>query len=169
MSVINNVKLIEPSQNPNETAAKNSTIDYLEGARILLILLENVLKEPKNDKFRIIRKENKNIKEKLLSLKYADTLLKSIGFRESASEFILDSKVPLSLIEEYHRVLKSRREAWTNSVLREQNERPLNTASAANAAVSIEKKESVQSKANVIQASKPYRQRITFPQVLVYI
>lgn len=55
---------------------------YIEGAGILLKLLENVIKEPDNSKFRTIRLENKIIKEKLLCLNGIKECLEYIGFEE---------------------------------------------------------------------------------------
>lgn len=55
---------------------------YIEGAAILLKLLENVIREPDNPKFRTIRLENKIIKEKLLCLNGIKECLEYIGFEE---------------------------------------------------------------------------------------
>lgn len=55
---------------------------YVESVTILLKLLDNVIREPHNDKYRTIRLENKTIKEKLLSLNGVRELLQKIGFIE---------------------------------------------------------------------------------------
>lgn len=55
---------------------------YVDGVKILLNLLENVIREPENPKYRTIRLENKTIKEKLLNLNGARELLIQIGFYE---------------------------------------------------------------------------------------
>lgn len=60
----------------------NSSEQYSDGVVILLKLLENVIREPQNNKYRCIRLENKIIKEKLLSLNGIRELLSSIGFEE---------------------------------------------------------------------------------------
>lgn len=60
----------------------NSTEQYGDGVVILLKLLENVIREPQNNKYRTIRLENKVIKEKLLCLNGIRELLASIGFEE---------------------------------------------------------------------------------------
>lgn len=64
----------------------NSTEKYSEGVVILLTLLENVIREPQNNKFRAIRLENKVIKEKLLCLHGIRELLVGIGFEEVCSD-----------------------------------------------------------------------------------
>lgn len=60
----------------------NSSEQYSDGVVILLRLLDNVIREPQNNKYRAIRLENKVIKEKLLCLNGIRELLTSIGFEE---------------------------------------------------------------------------------------
>lgn len=60
----------------------NSVESYSDGVVILLKLLDNVIKEPQNNKYRAIRLENKVIKDKLLCLIGIRELLSSIGFEE---------------------------------------------------------------------------------------
>lgn len=55
---------------------------YIESVTILLKLLDNVIREPQNEKYRTIRLENKAIKEKLLCLNGVRELLVKIGFYE---------------------------------------------------------------------------------------
>lgn len=62
-----------------ESANRNQ---YLESVTILLKLLDNVIREPHNEKYRTIRLENKTIKEKLLSLNGVREFLVKIGFTE---------------------------------------------------------------------------------------
>lgn len=65
------------------TLEENADVEvYAAGVNILLKLLENVIREPYNLKYRKIRFENKIIKEKLLSLPGALELLHSIGFEQ---------------------------------------------------------------------------------------
>lgn len=59
-----------------------SRSQYLESVTILLKLLDNVIREPNNEKYRTIRLENKTIKEKLLSLNGVREFLMKIGFTE---------------------------------------------------------------------------------------
>lgn len=53
---------------------------YAAGVNILLKLLDNIIREPQNLKYRKIRLENKTIKEKLLCVPGALELLRVIGF-----------------------------------------------------------------------------------------
>lgn len=66
----------------------NSSERYSDGVVILLRLLDNVIREPQNTKYRAIRLENKVIKEKLLCLNGIRELLTSIGFEEVCVMFI---------------------------------------------------------------------------------
>lgn len=60
----------------------NSSEQYSDGVVVLLRLLDNVIREPQNNKYRTIRLENKVIKEKLLCLNGIRELLTNIGFEE---------------------------------------------------------------------------------------
>lgn len=75
MSTINKNSVIKLEENINIDA-------YTSGVNILLKLLDNVIREPHNLKYRTIRLENKTIKEKVLSLPGARSLLHHIGFEE---------------------------------------------------------------------------------------
>lgn len=55
---------------------------YIESVTILLRILDNVIREPQNERYRKIRLENKLIKEKLLCLDGVRQLLHKIGFVE---------------------------------------------------------------------------------------
>lgn len=61
--------------------ASNADI-FVESISILLRILDNIIREPQNDKYRNIRLENKVIKKKLLSLNGVYQLLFKIGFVE---------------------------------------------------------------------------------------
>lgn len=111
---------ITSSTNGNSSATQtqrsqpfeNSADAYLEATRILLVLIENVLKEPTNPKYRTIRLENKTIKEKLLSVAGIAQLLNAIGFQRNATEYTLSQDVSLKRIQQYRDVLQERRESW---------------------------------------------------------
>lgn len=60
----------------------SNTKDFVDSISILLRILDNIIREPQNEKYRTIRLENKIIKEKLLSLNGVYKLLKKIGFIE---------------------------------------------------------------------------------------
>jgi len=105
------VEFIEPR---STASTEQQQQQYLEATRILIVLLENVLSQPNNLKFRTIRLENKAIKEKLLSLSGSEPLLAAIGFKRtpSSNAFTLPNEVPLQLIQKYRDELRRRREAW---------------------------------------------------------
>lgn len=60
----------------------NNQTHYIDAVTILLKILDNILREPNNAKYRTIRLENKIVKEKLLALVGMRALLKQIGFVE---------------------------------------------------------------------------------------
>ncbi|XP_030368950.1 peptide-N(4)-(N-acetyl-beta-glucosaminyl)asparagine amidase [Scaptodrosophila lebanonensis] len=154
------VHSIEPqiaSTGRSTTELEDSKNAYLEAARILLLLLDNVLSEPNNLKFRKIRLENKTIK-KLLSLNGSEQLLKAIGFKrvpEANAAYILPVEVPLQKIQQYRNALRERREAWLNGAMLKSPVKEQNQEMAAKC-----------NKPFFVRTSKPYHQRITFPRAL---
>lgn len=66
----------------------NSHLHYIDAVTILLKILDNIIREPNNEKYRTIRLENKIIKEKLLALVGMRSLLEQIGFVEVCNNFI---------------------------------------------------------------------------------
>lgn len=96
------------------SSLKNTKETYLEAVRILLVLLDNVLKFPNEVKYRSIRLENKAIKEKLLSLEGSSELLTAIGFKKTANEFTLPLDASLDLLRAYRDALIKRRDYWLN-------------------------------------------------------
>lgn len=71
-----NIEAIKSLENGN-----NQTC-YIDAVTILLKILDNIIREPNNAKYRKIRLENKTIKEKLLALVGMRALLEQIGFVE---------------------------------------------------------------------------------------
>ncbi|XP_037949021.1 peptide-N(4)-(N-acetyl-beta-glucosaminyl)asparagine amidase-like [Teleopsis dalmanni] len=161
---LHSVQLIEPSTSTtaDPQVLKNSKDAYLEAVRILLVLLENVLKEPQNQKYRTIRLENKTIKEKLLSLVGSAQLLFAIGFQKrNNTEYTLPLEIPLQQISEYKNILQQRRDAWLKggtvpNIDFEVSLKSTATSSNMNAPPVV----------NFIRPSVPYRQRTTFPLML---
>lgn len=96
------------------SSLKNTKEAYLEAVRILLVLLDNVLKYPTELKYRTIRIENKSIKEKLLSLEGCEQLLIAIGFKLTDGEYKLPLNVSLDVIRDYRNALVKRRDYWSN-------------------------------------------------------
>lgn len=114
------VRLIEPEAT-RSADLKGLKDTYLEAVRILLVLLENVLSQPDNPKYRTIRLENKAIKEKLLSLPGCEKLLAAIGFIRSpgSSAFTLPNEVSMQQVQQYRDALQERRSAWLSGALPE--------------------------------------------------
>ncbi|XP_017000574.1 peptide-N(4)-(N-acetyl-beta-glucosaminyl)asparagine amidase isoform X2 [Drosophila takahashii] len=127
---------------------------YLEAVRILLVLLENVLAQPENSKFRTVRLENKAIKEKLLPLPGSEKLLDAIGFVRApgSNVYTLPSEVSLEKVRKYRDALSERRSAWLSGTVPK--------SSQQQSAVSIKPSPLF------IKPSVEYRQRIAFPRVL---
>mmetsp|Transcript_34461 Transcript_34461/g.39869 ORF Transcript_34461/g.39869 Transcript_34461/m.39869 type:complete len:174 (+) Transcript_34461:73-594(+) len=61
--------------------------ELMTGIDILLKLIKNILKSPKEEKFRKIKKTNKAISTKLLNLICMDDLLMVINFEHESEEF----------------------------------------------------------------------------------
>lgn len=55
---------------------------FVDSLSIVQRILDNIIKEPHNEKYRTLRLQNKVVKEKLLSLKGVYQLLQKIGFVE---------------------------------------------------------------------------------------
>lgn len=145
---------------------QNSRESYLEAVRILLILLDNVIREPNNPKFRAIRLENPTIHKKLLSLAGVTDLLREIGFIRTQSEYILPENIVLENIKQYRDVIQSRVDNLIEKTILPQNEamtRPSENHrlddSAGSSAVSKNDR-------TFVVPSVPYRQRIAFPTVV---
>lgn len=64
----------------------NNHTHYVDAVTILLKILDNIIREPNNVKYRTIRLENKIIKEKLLAVVGMRALLEQIGFVEVRNE-----------------------------------------------------------------------------------
>lgn len=114
------VHLIEPKATRSTEEQRQSVRDaYLEAVRILLVLLENVLSQPKNPKFRTIRLDNKTIREKLLSLPGCERLLDAIGFVRApgANAFTLPSEASMQQVQKYRDALSERRSAWISGAV----------------------------------------------------
>ncbi|XP_055920485.1 peptide-N(4)-(N-acetyl-beta-glucosaminyl)asparagine amidase [Eupeodes corollae] len=146
---------------------RNSRESYLEAVRILLILLDNVIREPNNPKYRAIRLENRTIREKLLSLAGVTDLLREIGFIRTQSEYVLPETTVLENIKQYREVIKRRVDNFvekpipstSSAMMTRPNEQSKVVASAAPSTTS-------DSQRTFIVPSVPYRQRTTFPTVV---
>lgn len=83
-----------------------STNEYIESVTILLKILDNVIREPHNNKYRTIRLENKIIKEKLLCLSGVRQLLEKIGFIEVRFHSLKLPKMTKTLLLKCYQKLK---------------------------------------------------------------
>ncbi|KAH8288979.1 hypothetical protein KR054_002484 [Drosophila jambulina] len=150
------VHLIEPTASRSTEEQRQSVRDaYLEAVRILLVLLENVLSQPNNAKFRTIRLDNKTIKEKLLSLPGCERLLDAIGFVRvpGSNAFTLPSEASLQQVQRYRDALSERRSAWISGAVPKSLPQQAATSSSIPSPL-------------FIKPSVEYRQRIAFPRVL---
>lgn len=84
-----------------DVSSRNTKESLEEGLKILLRLLDNVISDPGNTKYRRIRSENKIIKEKLLSLDGMNDLLKEIGFVLGEDAYDLPTNVLIARLKEY--------------------------------------------------------------------
>ncbi|XP_063702376.1 peptide-N(4)-(N-acetyl-beta-glucosaminyl)asparagine amidase [Culicoides brevitarsis] len=134
---------------------KNSQENIKEGLKILLKLLDNVIAEPGNDKYRRIRCENKIIKEKLLSLKGMDSLLTEIGFVFSDESYALPSSVMIACLRNVRQQI--------DQVLTEGNEP--STSSTTTGAIKKESKEPKKPEI-VYKSAKSFKERTNFPKVI---
>lgn len=69
---------------------------FLEGLSIILKLLQNILSDPVNPKYRSFKLENKTIKEKVLCISGMKEFLLNLGFVESSGSMNLTANVLLN-------------------------------------------------------------------------
>ncbi|XP_059609214.1 peptide-N(4)-(N-acetyl-beta-glucosaminyl)asparagine amidase [Phlebotomus argentipes] len=90
-----------------ENLARNDVEIFRVSVEILLRLLDNVICEPKNLKYRTIRLENKTIKEKLLVLDGMKDLLLALGFEEDGrGALTLSTKVLVGSLKKYRALVQ---------------------------------------------------------------
>ena len=80
------------------------------GFEILMKLIGNILNTPQDEKFRILKKSNKAIQTKLLSLKGIPELIKALGYTDVDEESYV-------FIGDYFVVLRKGRELIENTHL----------------------------------------------------
>ncbi|GAB0090344.1 Peptide-N(4)-(N-acetyl-beta-glucosaminyl) asparagine amidase [Sergentomyia squamirostris] len=90
-----------------EKLLKTNVEIYRNSVEILLKLLDNVILEPKNQKYRSIRVENKTIKEKLLVLSGMKDLLLALGFEEDGEHLILSTKVLVGSLKKHRSIIQN--------------------------------------------------------------
>ncbi|XP_031638055.1 peptide-N(4)-(N-acetyl-beta-glucosaminyl)asparagine amidase [Contarinia nasturtii] len=133
---------------------------YIESVNILLKILNNVIREPQNDKYRTIRLENKIIKEKLLCLTGVQEFLKKIGFIEVNGTLNLPTNVLIATIRKYRDQLNDRYERIKNGTPGEpQNEAMSSKPSGSN---------TIKPRPTKIIPLKSYSERIKFEKLVPF-
>lgn len=141
----------------------NAKDRYVTGAETLLRLLDNIIREPGNEKYRSVRLENKTIKEKLLSVSGMKPLMLEIGYVEASGSLTLPANVVIAKLRKYRDFINERKELMMN---------PPSTSSEG---VIVQKAPLLEAKVNaevivvpkpVIRAGKSFQQRIAFPKII---
>ncbi|KAJ6644016.1 Peptide-N(4)-(N-acetyl-beta-glucosaminyl)asparagine amidase [Pseudolycoriella hygida] len=141
----------------------NSKERYCECVVILLKLLDNVIREPQNNKYRVVRLENKVIKEKLLCLNGIRQLLTNIGFEEVEGELRLPGNLMIAKLKKCRDVINKRLESvkQTAEVVASSSQAPTSSSTPPTQSVP-------DIRIKVITPQKPFQQRITFPSVIPF-
>ncbi len=142
----------------------NSKGALIDGLTILLKLLDNVLQNPQETKYRTIRKENQTIKNKLLSLHFGYQVLYELGFKESRDQITLPNTTDISKLKQHRDVINQCLESIKNQPSGSKENTVLSPTKTTFKVP--EKSEKPKVLPIVIKSSKPYREAITFPRVL---
>lgn len=81
---------------------------FLEGVAIVLKLLNNIIQDPNNVKYRTFKLENKTIREKVLVIEGMKEYLLEMGFVERTGTLHLSQSVLINNIIKYRDVLQAR-------------------------------------------------------------
>ncbi|XP_035788576.1 peptide-N(4)-(N-acetyl-beta-glucosaminyl)asparagine amidase-like [Anopheles albimanus] len=92
----------------------NPRESYLVATETLLRLLDNIIREPQNAKYRTVRLENPSIKEKLLSVVGMKQLMLAIGFIEANGTLTVPPNVLLASLRKYREFIHERKELVKN-------------------------------------------------------
>lgn len=128
---------------------KNTRENIEEGLKILLKLLDNVIADPGNGKYRRIRSENKIIKEKLLSLEGMTSLLLEIGFVFVEDVYSLPASVLIARLKEYRTEI--------GKLMLEKEEKEVSTGAI---------KKELKRDHFVYKCGKSFKERTNFPKVI---
>jgi peptide-N4-(N-acetyl-beta-glucosaminyl)asparagine amidase len=131
---------------------------YLNGVAICIKLLDNIVSNPKEEKFRKFKKSNARISNELLILDGMEELILDIGFELDNGEFVL-RKGGLGAISK----LKNHRD-FLNKRLDIVKSNQINPTGAIQKVISPSKP-TIPSQIKIV-ADKPFHQRTEFPQVL---
>ncbi|XP_055606267.1 peptide-N(4)-(N-acetyl-beta-glucosaminyl)asparagine amidase [Uranotaenia lowii] len=142
----------------------NPKDSYVAGAETLLRLLDNIIREPGNEKYRSIRLENKTIKEKLLSVKGMKQLMLEMGYVEKNGTLTLPSNVIIAKIRKYRDFIHERKDSVQN---------PPSTSSGTGSQVDTKLIELVKPSTAAfkpieprIRAGAAFHRRIAFPKII---
>ncbi|XP_058463159.1 peptide-N(4)-(N-acetyl-beta-glucosaminyl)asparagine amidase [Malaya genurostris] len=140
----------------------NTKEGYVIGIETLLRLLDNIIREPQNAKFRTVRLENKTIKEKLMAVDGMRDLMLEIGYIESNGTLTLPATVVIAKLRKYRDFICERMEFVKN---------PPSTSTVTLAPIKlkdlpVQGTESSSLSKPVIRASRPFQKRIAFTKVL---
>lgn len=138
---------------------KNNRETIEEGLKILLKLLDNVIADPGNGKYRRIRSENKIIKEKLLSLEGMDTLLLEIGFVFGEDVYSLPTNVLIARLKEFRTEIGKIMSEKDEDEVSKDFDKVIVTTGAI-------RKESKNNRIVLYRTKKSFVHRTSFPQVI---
>lgn len=141
----------------------NSKSAVIDGLTILIRLLDNVIQNPYDNKYRTVRKENQTIKQKLLSVHFMYQLMFEIGFKETRDQLTLPD-TDLSKLKTHRDVINQCLENIKSSPSGS-NEMSVASPKKSNFQVPA-KSDKPKVEPVEIRSSKPYREAITFPRVL---
>uniref|UniRef100_A0A182R7C5 Peptide-N(4)-(N-acetyl-beta-glucosaminyl)asparagine amidase n=1 Tax=Anopheles funestus TaxID=62324 RepID=A0A182R7C5_ANOFN len=106
MAALNQALVLALESNPKES--------YVVAAETLLRLLDNIIREPQNAKYRTVRIDNQSIREKLLSVNGMKQLMLAIGFIEANGTLTVPSNVLLANLRRYREFIHERKELVKN-------------------------------------------------------
>lgn len=140
-----------------ERLEKNPRRSYVTGVAIFLKLLSNILDNPKEEKFRKFRKTNHRISSELMSLDGMEQLILDAGFELVNDEFVLlrGGLGVMSKLKNYRDFFQTRLDVV--------QQRPAQSSSTGVIQKVVKKPPPV---AVRIAATKPFHDRIRFPQVM---
>lgn len=138
-----------------ERLEKNSTSSYIDGMTIFLKLINNIIENPKEEKFRKFKKTNPRIANELLSLDGMESLILDAGFEADKEEFVL-RRGGLGIVSK----LKTYRDFYQKRLDIVRAKPPTHKGAIQQPVVKVKLP------AVKITANKPFHDRISYHQVL---
>ncbi|XP_063221639.1 peptide-N(4)-(N-acetyl-beta-glucosaminyl)asparagine amidase isoform X2 [Bacillus rossius redtenbacheri] len=92
-----------------QTVEENPNPVYDKTTVVLLKIVENIIRDPQNPKFRTLRLDNAVVKDKLIPVIGAMECLFELGFEEGEECLSLPDAVPLDRLRKFHAALSARR------------------------------------------------------------